>query len=374
MEKYFNDSQNKYNKKLIIMSIIPITIIAKILQFTVLPDKYFWDSARINSMVTGSGKMQEWEGSYRVTANIFKKINIFDFTDLQDWAILIAVIFSILLLIMLSRPRELDLIQTVFVIASIGLLNIYIFNISKDIIQYFIFMLIYIVLLMDFLKPIVKVILTFLIFYWESTFFRSYYLIIGVLSVVLYFVFSSRAKKDKKVTVGSVLMIIAIAFATIYIFLFLASFIMPSDYNEVIYVRQTNLNDIAVSQIENVFPIDGTLNNFMINYVINAVRMMIPIELIRNGVFYLPFVVYQIFILFYLVKTIRGLRKEMSETVIIALSAFTAYLLGSFIFEPDFGSFVRHEAATFPVLHVIVLDKCNIIKSQKDIKGAWEVE
>lgn len=374
MEKYFNDSQNKYNKKLIIMSIIPITIIAKILQFTVLPDKYFWDSARINSMVTGSGKMQQWEGSYRVTANIFKKINIFDFTDLQDWAILIAVIFSILLLIMLSRPRELDLIQTVFVIASIGLLNIYIFNISKDIIQYFIFMLIYIVLLMDFLKPIVKVILTFLIFYWESTFFRSYYLIIGVLSVVLYFVFSSRAKKDKKVTVGSVLMIIAIAFATIYIFLFLASFIMPSDYNEVIYVRQTNLNDIAVSQIENVFPIDGTLNNFMINYVINAVRMMIPVELIRNGVFYLPFVVYQIFILFYLVKTIRGLRKEMSETVIIALSAFTAYLLGSFIFEPDFGSFVRHEAATFPVLHVIVLDKCNIIKSQKDIKGAWEVE
>lgn len=374
MEKYFNDSQNKYNKKLIIMSIIPITIIAKILQFTVLPDKYFWDSARINSMVTGSGKMQEWEGSYRVTANIFKKINIFDFTDLQDWAILIAVIFSILLLIMLSRPRELDLIQTVFVIASIGLLNIYIFNISKDIIQYFIFMLIYLVLLMDFLKPIVKVILIFLIFYWESTFFRSYYLIIGVLSVVLYFVFSTRAKKDKKVTVGSVLMIIAIAFATIYIFLFLASFIMPSDYNEVIYVRQTNLNDIAVSQIENVFPIDGTLNNFMINYVINAVRMMIPIELIRNGVFYLPFVVYQIFILFYLVKTIRGLRKEMSETVIIALSAFTAYLLGSFIFEPDFGSFVRHEAATFPVLHVIVLDKCNIIKSQKDIKGAWEVE
>lgn len=374
MEKYFNDSQNKYNKKLIIMSIIPITIIAKILQFTVLPDKYFWDSARINSMVTGSGKMQEWEGSYRVTASIFKKINIFDFTDLQDWAILIAVIFSILLLIMLSRPRELDLIQTVFVIASIGLLNIYIFNISKDIIQYFIFMLIYLVLLMDFLKPIVKVILTFLIFYWESTFFRSYYLIIGVLSVVLYFVFSSRAKKDKKVTVGSVLMIIAIAFATIYIFLFLASFIMPSEYNEVIYVRQTNLNDIAVSQIENVFPIDGTLNNFMINYVINAVRMMIPVELIRNGVFYLPFVVYQIFILFYLVKTIRGLRKEMSETVIIALSAFTAYLLGSFIFEPDFGSFVRHEAATFPVLHVIVLDKCNIIKSQKDIKGAWEVE
>lgn len=374
MEKYFNDSQNKYNKKLIIMSIIPITIIAKMLQFTVLPDKYFWDSSRINSMVTGSGKMQEWEGSYRVTANIFKKINIFGFTDLQDWAILIAVVFSLLLIVMLSRPRELDLVQTVFVIASIGLLNIYIFNISKDIIQYFIFMLIYLVLLMDFLKPIVKVILTFLIFYWESTFFRSYYLIIGVLSVVLYFVFSSRAKKDKKVTVGSVLMIIAIAFATIYIFLFLASFIMPSEYNEVIYVRQTNLNDVAVSQIENVFPIDGTLNNFMINYVINAVRMMIPVELIRNGVFYLPFVVYQIFILFYLVKTIKGLRKEMSETVIIALSAFTAYLLGSFIFEPDFGSFVRHEAATFPVLHVIVLDKCNIIKSQKDIKGAWEVE
>ena len=374
MKQYFNDSQNKYNKKLIIMSIIPITIIAKILQFTVLPDKYFWDSARINSMVTGSGLMQEWEGSYRVTSTVFKKINIFGFTKLEDWAIFLATIFGILLVLMLSRPRELDIIQTMFVVASVGLLNIYIFNISKDIIQYCIFMLIYLVLLMDFLNPIIKIILTFFIFYWESTFFRSYYLIIGVLAVVLYFVFSIRAKKDKKVTVGTVLSIIAIAFATLYIFLFVASFIMPSEYNEVIYVRQSNLNDIAVSQIENVFPIDGTLNNFMLNYIINAVRMMIPVELIRNGVFYLPFVVYQIFILFYLVKTIKGLKREMSETVIIALSVFTAYLLGSFIFEPDFGSFVRHEAATFPVLHLMVLDKCNIIKGEKDIKEAVEVE
>ncbi|MBU5487099.1 hypothetical protein KQI77_02840 [Clostridium sp. MSJ-8] len=373
MEKYFNDSQNKYNKKLIIMSIIPITIIAKILQFTVLPDKYFWDSARINSMVTGSGIMPSWEGSYKIAANVFKKLNIFGFTDLEDWAVLIATVFSLLLVIMLTRPKELDIIQTAFVLASIGLLNIYIFNISKDIIQYFIFMLIYIVLMMDFLKPIIKVILSFLIFYWESTFFRSYYLIIGVLAVVLYFVFSIRAKKDKKMTVGSVLLIVAIAFATIYAFLLAASVVMPADYKEVIYVRQTNLNDVAVSQIENVFPIDGTLNNFMINYVINAVRMMIPVELIRNGVFYLPFVVYQIFILFYLVKTIRGLRKEMNETAIIALSVFTAYLLGSFIFEPDFGSFVRHEAATFPVLHLMVLDKCNIIKATNN-KEVAEVE
>ena len=38
---------------------------------------------------------------------------------------------------------------------------------------------------------------------------------------------------------------------------------------------------------------------------------------------------------------------------LLALSVFTAYILGSFLFEPDFGSWVRHEAATFPVLHMI---------------------
>ena len=61
------------------------------------------------------------------------------------------------------------------------------------------------------------------------------------------------------------------------------------------------------------------------------------------------------------------------KTAIIALSVFTAYLLGSFIFEPDFGSFVRHEAATFPVLHLMVLDKCNIIKATNN-KEVAEVE
>ena len=39
----------------------------------------------------------------------------------------------------------------------------------------------------------------------------------------------------------------------------------------------------------------------------------------------------------------------------VALSCFIAYFLGSVVFEPDFGSWTRHEATTFPILQMMAL-------------------
>lgn len=360
------DEKNYENKKLLLILVIPITILAKVIQFYALPDKYFWDSSRINGMVTGLGKMKEWEGSYEVTADFFKMINIFNFTSINDWAIFLAVIFSIVLIIMLAKVKEFDTFQSIFILASIGLLNIYIFNISKDIIQFAIFLLMYIVVVNKNINSIVKVILCLGIFIWESTFFRSYYIIMGILSVVLYFLFNRYKSKAEKISKGTVIKILVAVFLTVYVFLFLAQFVASKEYDKLITVRDANANEVAVSQIENWVESDGTLNNYMINYLINGVRMMLPIELLTNGVFYIPFTVYQIFILFYLIKSIRGINKESSLILIMSISIFCAYLLGSFMFEPDFGSFVRHEAATFPILHLMVCDKSNMIFKDKE--------
>ena len=37
----------------------------------------------------------------------------------------------------------------------------------------------------------------------------------------------------------------------------------------------------------------------------------------------------------------------------MALTCFSTYLFGSFMFEPDFGSWVRHESAAFTIFHLL---------------------
>lgn len=358
----------KTNKMTSIVMLIPLTIICKILQFTVLPDKYLYDSARMLSMSTRSNVMQEWGGAYEIVADLFREINILNFTTLQEWAYSLAFIFGIILILMLSKIDEPDNLQLFFIICSIGLLNIYIFNISKDIIQYGILFLMYLVITNKRIPNFIKIIVCFFIFYWESTFFRSYYILMGALFIILYGVIKVIQRRDKPINRNELIGVFSIIFIVMFLLVYCSQFISYEDYQRLINVRYEVPNPGAVSAINNLIDDRGNLALYMVNYVINAVRMMLPVELLLNGPFYAPFVIYQIMILYYLVLTIKSLNKNTNEIVILALSAFLGYLLVSFTFEPDFGSFVRHEAATFPILHLMVLRKENYRLNSKGVK------
>ena len=348
--------QNKYydNKMMLIILIMPVTLFSKWFQFTVLPGKYFWDSQRMLSMLTGSGTMDAWGGSYEVAVSFFDKINIFNFSTLEEFAYALAFIFSLALIFIFIRIQNLTLIQTLYYLATIGLLNIYVFNISKDIIQFLIFFLMYLVIIAPRINSSIKLILILGLFYWESTFFRSYYIIMGALFLVAYLLLKYIQIKNIKMNSKIVINFLVIMFIMFTCFLLIVQVIMPEEYEAVIGVRDSNLNEVAVSQIENWIESDGTLHLFLVNYLINSIRMMIPVELLTKGISYLPFIVFQIMTLYYLFQTVKSLNSSTKAEVILSLAIFIGYLMGSFIFEPDFGSFIRHESATFPILHLLI--------------------
>lgn len=356
------------NKRYLLMLVLPITVLAKFIQFNFLPPKYFWDSTRMLSMLNDTGVMPAWGDGYQVVVDIFDKFNFFGFTTLNEWAILLATIFGIMLIFMMARLDDMDIIQTIFMMASVGLLNIYVFNISKEIIQYGIFMIMYIIIIQKNIKPTIKVILCFGVFYWESTFFRSYYILMGALFILVYCIFRKIQLDNKPVKAKTVIKILIIIFIAVFVLLFLSKFIAYEDYQTVLGVSESHENLGATTAIVDLIPVNGNLGLFMLNYVINAVRMMIPAELLKNGVFYVPFVAYQVFILYYFVKSLKKMNKDTNNMEVIALAAFCGYLLGSFMFEPDFGSFVRHEAATFPILHVMAVNKSNYFGKNNKIK------
>ena len=65
--------QSNRDTTLILMPIV--AIIGKLIQFFILPDKYFYDSSRMQSMMNKDGKMQAWGDAYETVVDIFRKIN-----------------------------------------------------------------------------------------------------------------------------------------------------------------------------------------------------------------------------------------------------------------------------------------------------------
>ena len=86
--------------------------------------------------------------------------------------------------------------------------------------------------------------------------------------------------------------------------------------------------------------------------------MMFPVELILKGMQYVPFVVLQLCWTGLLCRAVwaavRGKWKESwPEKRLLAVTA--AWYLVAFLFEPDFGSFIRHQSSAFPLVFPVLI-------------------
>lgn len=330
--------------------------LGKIVEELFLPEKYFYDSDRINLMVENPHSKYAWNtGSYKVAADFFRDINVFHFTARIQWSIFLGVVLTIVTIIMFKKCTGLDTKQIVFGSMCVALCNIYVFNISKDALQFGIFIIIFIVVSIKKLPIWIKAIVAGLLLYWESNVYKSYYIIMAFFFMVIFIAFSIIRVKKKRLRWFQYLIIVIGLYAMVYVFLFSARSLFPSDYKDIMEAREYSSHQGQTSVIEEPFEHDGNLNLFFADYTIDSVRMMFPFELVQIGAFYVPFFAFQVFLLFYLIRGIKYM-DELDDKSFIGLCIFLAYFLGSVLFEPDFGSFVRHEAATLPVIILMVFN------------------
>lgn len=363
-------SVRQQNRDITLLLIAPTAILAKIIYMYFLPSKYFFDSWRmIDMLVNGEKSTIAWSG-YQQAVDFHKAINIFHFNTINQFSTFYGLIMTIVIMFIVSKAKEMDFMDSLFTLMATGVLNIYVFCINKEMIQILYFILIYIIITSPIKNTMLKLIGCVAVYYWESTSFRSYYIIMAAMSVLLYFVFTW-LKRRNKVTKLMIVTTVIICFVGIFAFFYASSFVAHDDYIEALNVRDSSTSTIreqggANSAIYNPIEVNGNLGVFMIDYVINAFRMMIPIELLLKSPGYAPFFVYQIFILVYLFKALANI-KTMDKKMVVALSCFVAYFFGSVVFEPDFGSWVRHEATTFPVFQLLVYQ--NRVQNSATAKG-----
>ena len=352
----------KSNKRIIMLSIIPLTVVLKFIQFKFLPTKFFYDSNHILNIMQHGYIHFVQSDSYNNTALLFNTINIFNFNSLLEWSIFISILADVYLLVFLSDKKIWNLRQIISLYCMLGLLNIYVFNLSKDIIQFTVFAIIGAVLGSSQKKQ-VKIVFVSLILFAESVLYRSYYILTALffiaISVIIPLVFTNQKRKGNGIK--TIFILVTILFIALLIFLEVSRFMRPDEYNELIIIRnkltagRVGESD-AQTLIVNLIPDNGNHFLFVINYFINAVRIIMPIELLPKGLYYFPFFIFQILCTFSLFESIANLNK-LSENARLAFYVMCAYYLVAFLFEPDFGSFVRHETATFPVLYYLMVDK-----------------
>lgn len=342
-------------KKNILVSLgaVLLAILCKVFQFNYLPKKYFYDSEHILAVMNGSNLTDQ---SYSFTASFYNCINIFRFNNVYSWSIyLTAIATLIIMLFFLLHKKEYSVKQYVFIFASLALLNIYVFNLSKEIIQLIIFLVVFgIISNKHISRDSIKIILCCLIFVFESIFFRIYYLILAAMLPIIYLCF--KKQKTEKIKIYKVIIVIIMAFFAIT---FVAGLITPTGLSSILNAR-SSVSDVrlamhdkdANTMIVEVFGRNENFGIFCLNYLLDFLRLMFPLELVIKGLKYCPFVVYQLYLTLLLFKSIR--RNE--ERRLLIHSVVLGFVCISAIFEPDFGSFVRHQA-TLVVFYAALLEK-----------------
>lgn len=295
----------------------------------IFPKKYFFDSYTIINAIF-KNDYSYFDTSYKIIAKVF---SIFPLKTLQQYNMVCYLIFLLFFIWHLCKNSDLKIRTIIFNFIFMALASIYLIRPGKEFLQFIILLFCY---RWNKLSPIFLII--------GGVLFRKYLIIQGLIFILLKFYL----KRKKKILWIVLFLIVGVVIS-----------LMIPDYIEKILVeireyvnRDREGSEYAKSIINSLIKRNGVWYAYL-NYTLNTLRLLFPIELLFRNIKYLPYIVFQL----WFTKKLWNWKKRLDEKVILLYS----FILVSGIFEPDFGSFLRH---TVPYL-IIVTDLWR--KNEKDI-------
>lgn len=344
---------------------------------------------------------------------LFSAINIFGFTTYVEWEWFFSIVFNSIFYFIVRRFYQTHPFagwrENLFIYLNIAILNIFCLNMAKEPLQLIVFLLMYWALT-TFQRYSAKSIALVVILILSVLYCRKYFALILMYFFVLQVVvrrwfdsLSAEQLKKRRMLFVRLVMLFVLFGVFHYFFLSYLSESNEDTYEEMVEAN-TREQTGAVSEITPIF--GGSHVMLAIDYFVKIFRLMFPIELLLRGKFtYLFLIVYQALLAQFLFVAFRKRRKEDEITLDIevedgneddndnnklglydndndeeeeeeeddedeneaflepltqqdartaALYLYIAFLLCSAAFEPDFGSWVRHEGVAFPVILLIL--------------------
>lgn len=284
----------------------------------------------------------------------------FDFHTIASWDVMIfllGVISMIMIVTYFTRRWDYTIMQSLFLLGAVGLCGIYIFIFNKDVIQFFIFAAVFLVIASK-LTVNFKMFILIGVFLCEFIWWRQYYAIVAAFIPIFYFLLGHVKRLDLSLT-GKVCLFILLAACATFVFSFALNILSHDNYVTIVekhgVERESYTATSAASGITSVLEVSGSspVPMFVANWLINVFRLLFPIELFLLGPYYWIFAVYQLYLSSRILKAIAA-SAPTDKTVMFAAALFLSFVLASATFEPDFGSWVRHETAALPILLLLV--------------------
>ena len=341
-----------------LLLIFPIIIFGKLYQFKLLNGYAFGIINRIIEWLPT--EIIPTDNSYAFPLQFYRVFSFLPFDTALEWAIFWAIVMNIIFfIILLKKYKTYTMQEYIFIYASMFILDVFVFNINKDLVQCLVLLLVFFAMNLKCSNRL-KIFLAALILGIESIYFRSYYILGAATSIMVYFILSIFIKKDKKKKTSTILSIISVLIL-LFLMIFAAQYIAPEAYEQLIGRRDTIAEDLdANTVISDWLPGDG-YSNYCINYIINMFRICFPLELLLKGIKYIPFVIYQIYLAINIIKSMRHINKKHLAN----LSFIIGYWLMMFASESDFGTLVRHQAILLPFYLDMIKDNIRYKESRK---------
>lgn len=316
----------------------------------VLPDKFLYDSGNILSAVMNTNRVLD--SSYMFAVNFYRFFfNIFGLQNTYSWSLFWGLVFDFSIFIYINKffPNTIPFTYAVLFLLFSTLWNIYTFLMSKDLI---IFLLIAISLGLisksnnRFPFIFISLIISFVGYYFKSYYFfiLAIFLLLSLLAKVLII------RKSNKLKSVNIWLFLLLSTALFFVFVVAIRFISRTNYLSIINARENvNLSRIgsvdAQSMINDLFS-NSSSAGALLNIFVALLRIVFPIELVFKGnALYIAFFVLQVLIDLYLIFLMKMSISCNSKKFLLFSILIISYLLVSSTFEPDFGSFLRHEVS-----------------------------
>lgn len=357
--------------------VVPLIVLAKIVRWTIMKPQLVdmsigWGFVpKIVSSSFQGFQASNFFGASNASTNVednaiaFFQLLDLGFTTYQTWEVVLTILFNILIFFCVKnfyeRNPHAGWMENSFVYLNVAILNIFCLNVAKEPYQmmFFLLMAVAISVPKTYQAKSIALVAALVVTILYS---RKYYGLVLMYFLILNYVVDKLFGKDrtssadpanKKAVYGKLLLLVVL-FGVLHFFFM--SYLMTNNadtYDEMVAANSRDQTP-AASEITPLFP-NSNPALLAVDYFLKIFRLMIPIELLfKLKVTYLFLLVYQGLLLTFLARTFKKRDKEKNPTRTIAMYFYMAFVLCSAAFEPDFGSWVRHQGVAFPVILLLI--------------------
>jgi len=330
-----------------ILLCLAVMVFVTAVKFRVFDPAQFYDANAVLAAIASGGT--GIDQSFALIIGFFRMLSVpFGVLPLSAWAWLLLLPGAAVFVAVVRKAPPESLAALLLLVGFSVLLPFYVFTVGKDFLQYLLFFLMALALLYLPREPL-KLLGGLAVVLVTAAFFRSYYVLMFGFAMGLYGVALLYRRRR---TISQRAIFLLVLACVVVLALFALRAVLPEAADRLFTVRTVTNMGIGVSYgsdkvIMDPLPLDRSVPGFLGNYISAAIRMMFPAELCASAGD-IPFAVFQTLLTVLLFSAFLKSRKVSARTSVYSL--IIAFLLMSFVFEPDFGSWFRHESAAFPLL------------------------